>query len=67
MEVMARIDSKEPGTWLLEGLQFKELPFCVARCVSSLIEQTLPMQVINLDPLYVTLHKNTKAAYAEII
>lgn len=25
MEVMARIDSKESGTWLLEGLQFKEL------------------------------------------
>ena len=35
MEVMARIDFKEPGTWLLEGLQFKELPIFVARCISS--------------------------------
>ena len=67
MEVMARIDSKEPGTWLLEGLQFKELPICVARCISSPNEQTLPIRVINLDPLPVTLHKNTKVANAEII
>ena len=64
---MARIDSKEPGTWLLEGLQFKELPICVARCISSPNEQTLPIRVINLDPLPVTLHKNTKVANAEII
>ena len=67
MEVMARIDSEEPGTWLLEGLQFKELPICVARCISSPNKQTLPIRVINLDPLPVTLHKNTKVAIAEII
>jgi len=39
MEVMACIDSKEPGTWLLEGFHFKELSICVARCISSPNEQ----------------------------
>jgi len=56
-----------PKSWLLEGLQFKELLICVARCISSPNEQTLPIQVINLDPLPVTLHKNKKVANAEII
>lgn len=39
MEVMAHI----PKTWLLEGLQFKELPICVARSISIPKEQTLPI------------------------
>jgi len=30
MEIMAHIHSKEIGTWLLEGFQFKELPIYVA-------------------------------------
>jgi len=67
MEVMAHIDSKEPGTWLLEGSQFKELPICVAKSISIPKEQTLPIRVVNLDPLPATLYKNTKIANAELI
>ena len=40
MEIMAHIHSKEPGTWLLEGCQFKELPIFVARCISIPKDQT---------------------------
>ena len=67
MEIMAHIHSKEPGTWLLEGFQSKELPICVARSISIPKEQTLPIRVVNLDPLPVTLHKYTKIANAELI
>ena len=67
MEIMAHIHSKERGTWLLEGFQFKEIPICVARSISIPKEQTLPIRVVNLDPLPVTLHKNTKIANAELI
>jgi len=59
MKVMAYIDLKEPRTWLL--------PICVAKSISTPKEQTLPIRVINVDPLPVTLHKTTKIAHAEII
>ena len=67
MEIMGCIDSKEPGTWLLEGYQFNQLLICVARSISIPKDQTVPIQVVNLDPLPVTLHKNTKIASAELI
>ena len=39
----------------------------MARSISIPNEQTLPIQAVNLDPLPVTLHKNTKIANAELI
>ena len=39
----------------------------MARSISTPEKQTLPIRVINLDPLPVTLHKNTKIAHAKII
>ena len=67
MEIMAHIHSKEIGTWLLEGFQFKELSIYVVRSISIPKEQTLPILAVNLDPLPVTLHKNKKVANAELI
>ena len=39
----------------------------MARNISIPKEQTLPIRVVNLDPLPVTLHKNTKIANVKLI
>jgi len=67
MEIMAYINSKEKGTRLLEGAQFKELHVCVARTLTMPQNQVVPIRVVNLDPLPVTLHKSTKLVNAELI
>ena len=63
MEILAFIHSEEKGTWLLEGAKF---PVCVARTLTVPQNQVVPIRVVNLDPLPVTLHKNTKVAEAEL-
>ena len=67
MEIMARIHSKEEGTWLLEGTPFKELPIYVARALMAPRKQNVPIRIVNVDPLPVTIHRNTKIATAELI
>ena len=67
MEIMVNIHSKEAGTWLIEGVQFKERPVCVARTLVIPRDQVVPVRVVNLDPLPITLYKNTNIAMAELI
>ena len=54
-------------TWLLEATQFKELPICIARVLAAPRNQNVPIRIVNLDPLPVTVYKNTKIATAELI
>ena len=65
LEIIVHIHSKEVGTWLIEGVQFKEWPICVARAFVVPRDQVVPVRVVNLDPLPITLYKNTNIAMAE--
>jgi len=58
--------SQEPGYWKSPNLR-SYVPICVARCITIPKEQTLPVRVVNLDPLPITLHKTTKIAVAKLI
>ena len=43
MEIMVHIHFKEAGTWLIEGVQFKEWPVCVARALVVPKDQVVPV------------------------
>ena len=49
------------------GVQFKERPVCVARALVIPRDQVVPVRLVNLDPLPITLYKNTDIAIAELI
>ena len=55
-----RLFIPDEGTWLLEGTQFKELS-TVPR------NHSVPIRLVNLDPLPVTVHRNIKIATAKLI
>ena len=67
MEVMAHIQFKEEGIWLLEGTMFKKLLICVTRALTVPRNQSALIRIVNLDTVPVTLYKNTKIANAELI
>ena len=67
MEIMVHIHSKEVGTWLIEGVKFKEWPVGVARALVVPRDRVMPVHVVNLNPLLIALYKNTNIAMAELI
>ena len=48
MEVMAHIQCKEEGTWLLEGAMFRKLSICVARALTAPRNQRVPIRMVSL-------------------
>ena len=67
MEIVAHLDSKEDGTWLVEGISSPSAQIMIARALTKAQDQSVVLRIVNIDVSPVTLYRNSKIATAELI